>query len=57
MFGVHHARALVSMTGRYEWEALPEAKWPHCIQAGDELLAAAGLSVPREDPETGEWTL
>lgn len=51
------ARALVPMTGYYEWEAVPDGKQPHFIHAGDELLAAAGLYAPRKDPATGEWTL
>ena len=37
------ARALVSMIGYCEWEALPDGEQPHYIHAGDELLAAAGL--------------
>lgn len=54
------ARALVPMTGYYEWQEVVEGgkkvKNPSYINApGDELLAAAGLIAARQDDD-GTWS-
>lgn len=47
-------RALVPMTGYFEWVAQDDGKQPYFIQAGGELLAAAGLYELRKN-ENDEW--
>lgn len=47
-------RAIVPMTGYYEWTGPPKAKQPHYISADGDLLSAAGLYEWRKD-DIGEW--
>ena len=47
-------RALVPMTGYFEWVAQDDGKQPYFIQAGGELLAAAGLYEVRKDDQD-QW--
>ena len=46
-------RAIVPMTGYYEWTGPKGDKQPHFIHAGDELLSAAGLYEVRKVND--EW--
>jgi putative SOS response-associated peptidase YedK len=48
-------RAVVPMTGYFEWTGPPKDKTPHFVSAGGELLSAAGLYTFRKVEETGEW--
>jgi putative SOS response-associated peptidase YedK len=50
-------RAIVPMTGYYEWTGPPKAKTPHYISAGGELLSAAGLYEFRKLEEIDEWEI
>lgn len=47
-------RAIVPMTGYFEWTGPAKAKQPHFIHAGGELLSAAGLYEWRKD-DAGDW--
>lgn len=51
-------RAVVPMTGYFEWTGPPKDKVPHYVSAGGELLSAAGLYAFRKIGESGagdEW--
>lgn len=49
-------RAIVPMTGYFEWTGPPKDKTPHYVSAGGELLSAAGLYAFRKvgDTDAGE---
>lgn len=48
-------RAIVPMTGYYEWVEMDDGKQPYFIHSGDELLAAAGLYAARKVDD--EWKI
>jgi len=50
-------RAIVPMTGYYEWVEMDDGKQPYFIHAGDELLAAAGLYAARKEGDQWKLTL
>lgn len=50
-------RAIVPMSGYFEWTGLPKDKTPHYVSAGGELLSAAGLYAFRKIGEGDEWEI
>lgn len=53
--GFASSRAVVAMTGYYEWVEMDDGKQPYYVHAtGGELLHAAGLTTAEQNSD-GEW--